>query len=623
MPDVPTGKGGAFLEESATARALPLFPDLLLFVDRSGVVRNFVGGTSGAFAVFADGHGRALTSLIPRGVATEVVDALREGRPAGFEFVAPAASAVHRFEARVVGHGSECVVVRDLGSPAPAPAREHAPTEFRSPPLPRLLDELDTGILVESEDRRIHYANRSFCRIFEIDALPEELVGIDYSSVANAAVSLVADPATFFADIEKCIATGCKSDVRRLELVDGRVFEWDYTPFPPDSGFSGHLWQYRDVTDRVEAGQALHAAERRLREVQKREAVGRVAGAVAHEFNNDLTAILGFVELLLAREGLDPDVRERLDGIRGAGLRASSLTQQLLSFSRRRVLQPCILDLNGVLEVQRGLLSRLLGSGTLEVHTESEPMWVRFDPGEIEHVLMNLVLNARDALSDNGCVRIETRREGATIVLLVQDDGVGMDEETVARIFEPFFTTKGIGEGTGLGLAIVKDVVTDAGGRVAVTSKLGQGTTFRIELPARDRPEGSEAPARVGDRVRGRESVLVVEDEDSIRDLVAEILHGNGYRSRSAVDAREALEAIETGPPPDIVLSDVVLPGMRGSELAVDLRERLPGVPILLFSGHSTNAELRALLADPAIGFVSKPFTPSALLGAIRGLLDR
>src|SRR4051812_5152579 len=355
--------------------------------------------------------------------------------------------------------------------------------------------------------------------------------------------------------------------------------------------------------------QALEETSEQLRQSQKMDAIGRLAGGVAHDFNNLLLAINGYSDLLAA--GLtDPKHQRFAHEIRGAGDRAAALTSQLLAFSRRQVLQPQVLDLNSTVREMETMLRTLLGEGVRVLFDlEPELRAVEADPSQIGQVLLNLAVNARDAMAGVGMMKVSTRNDGDAVLLEVSDSGVGMDRETQARIFEPFFTTKGVGEGTGLGLSTVYGIVTQSGGTIGVRSAPGIGATFVLRLPATDAAVvAAEEPREVP--AQGRERVLVVDDEQVVRDLLAQLLLDLGYDVTVAGSAREAREAVGRF---DVLLTDVVMPEMDGVELAraIDARH------VLFMSGYDQQA-----LVHTDLPFLQKPFSRDELAHAVRGLLD-
>lgn len=378
--------------------------------------------------------------------------------------------------------------------------------------------------------------------------------------------------------------------------------------------------------------------EEQFRQSQKMEAVGRLAGGVAHDFNNLLTVITGYGELLLAQVGEKSPLGEEVMEIRRAAERATLLTQQLLAFSRRQVLQPKVLDLNEVVSHMEKMLRRLIGED-IEFRTVPGAGLgsVKADPGQIEQVIVNLVLNARDSMPGGGTLAIETSdvvpgkeflREhpsaavGPYVCLAVSDTGTGMSAEVKAHIFEPFFTTKGKGKGTGLGLSTVYGIVNQSAGHVAVDSVVGRGTTVKIFLPRlAEKPEKlPEVPAVT---LYGGETVLVVEDEDAVRGIVTRVLSENGYRVLSCGDGKEGLRLFtEKMEEIDLLVTDVVMPGMGGQELASKLKASKPGIKVLYMSGYTDDAINRHGVLDAGLAFIHKPFKPYALLEKVREVLD-
>jgi signal transduction histidine kinase len=363
---------------------------------------------------------------------------------------------------------------------------------------------------------------------------------------------------------------------------------------------------------RREADERRHA-EDQLRQAQKIDAVGRLAGGIAHDFNNLLTVIGSYTDLLL--ESLDPGAPERphAEQIRRASERATSLTHQLLAFSRKQVLQPRVVDLNVIVRSVEPMLRRLIGEDvTLVTHLWETPLQVVVDQGQIEQVIVNLSVNARDAMPEGGS--------------LVIDTGHGMDAATQARIFEPFFTTKGPGEGTGLGLAMTYGIVKQSGGWIWVYSEIGRGTAFKIYLPMTAGP-AAEAPAatrRVADRARTDETVLLVEDQDEVRDLASRVLQRFGYHVLPARSGDEALRVAEDHPQRiSLLLTDVVMPGLSGKEVAERLTALRPGLRVLYMSGYTDNIIAQHGVLAPGTAFISKPFTPDSLATAVRAAIDR
>jgi len=388
----------------------------------------------------------------------------------------------------------------------------------------------------------------------------------------------------------------------------------------------------QDVTERLQL-------ERQLVQSQKMEAVGRLAGGIAHDFNNLLSVILGYGELVVRKVG-DEGVRHKVGEILKAGERAAALTRQLLAFSRRQVLVAEVLDLTQVVTGTTDMLRRLIGED-IDLTTVFQPgaAKVQADRGQLEQVLVNLVVNARDAMPQGGKLVIEVQETlvdrgfageqvnvpaGHYAVLSVHDTGVGMDAETRSHVFEPFFTTKGEGGGTGLGLATVYGIVKQSGGFVWVHSEPGQGSTFKVYLP-RVEAELPEAPATNPPVAspRGSETILIAEDEDALRELSREVLESQGYRVLEARGGNEALEeARRHGGRIHLLLTDVVMPSLNGRELAEKLTAEHAAVKVLYMSGYTDDMVLRRGVLNEGTAFIQKPFTPDALVRRVRAVLD-
>jgi PAS domain S-box-containing protein len=412
----------------------------------------------------------------------------------------------------------------------------------------------------------------------------------------------------------------------RMRRRDGSALwvEMSATPMEDDHGrYAGAVSMIADMTERHEARLERERLEHRLQQAQRLETVGQLAGGIAHDFNNLLAVITNYAYFV--REQL-PDgsaVRADVDEIRHAAERASELTHQLLVFSRRETIRPVVLDLNEVVRDMDRLLGRTLGAHvSLDTDPAPEPCLVEADPAQLEQVVLNLVVNARDALPRGGGIRVETRRAGPEVVLSVSDGGEGMEPEVVARAFEPFFTTKPKGAGTGLGLATVYGTVTQAGGHAEIESEPGRGTTVRIHLPsAAERAEPAEPlPDEARDGDGG--TVLVVEDEDAVRTLTSRILAASGFECLEASGGEEALRLYDMNRERvDLVLTDVVMPGMSGQELAERIAVEGSGPPVLFMSGYTNDEVLRHSGSTAAGPLVHKPFTADALLRSVRGAL--
>jgi two-component system, cell cycle sensor histidine kinase and response regulator CckA len=402
---------------------------------------------------------------------------------------------------------------------------------------------------------------------------------------------------------------------------------------------------YRDATERRRAEEERLRLEVQLQHSQKMESIGRLAGGVSHDFNNLLTIINGYCEMVLAEGGLKESTREALEEIRAAGTRASSLTQQLLAFSRKQIAEPQLLNLNSVVRESERMLRRLIGEN-IAIATDLAPDLgaVLADRGQMQQVLMNLVVNARDAMSEGGRMVIQTSnmevdaegaarhpeaRTGAFVTLSVADNGIGMSAETVRQIFEPFFTTKPRCSGTGLGLSTVYGIVKHSGGWIEVISEPGRGSNFLVYLPsagtpAENAPAEKEAVSATASptEARGGETVLVIEDQEEVRRMVLAILRQNGYRLLDAADGTEALSISQRFDGPiQLMVTDVVMPGMNGRELAERMRRLRPGIRVLYISGYTADVLAPEGVLAPDVAYLAKPFSPAELSRKVRTVL--
>ncbi|WP_447972004.1 ATP-binding protein [Nitrospira sp. Kam-Ns4a] len=443
-------------------------------------------------------------------------------------------------------------------------------------------------------------------------------------------------PGEAYRQVEALFEALAQGDVRDYEMVlraksgERRTILWTTISRSDEAGRLVEIIGFgNDVTER-------RRLEEQLRQSQKMEALGRLAGGVAHDFNNLLSVILGVTELMLRRLSPDDPLAARLARIRQAGERASSLTQQLLAFSRQQVLAPTILDVNAVIANLGEMLQRLIGEHITLGTSLGPGLWpVKADPGQIEQVIMNLTINARDAMPQGGRLNIVTRNvalaepvldasgpvpPGPYVLLTVSDTGHGMDSHTLARIFDPFFTTKERGKGTGLGLATVYGIVEQSRGAIRVSSTVGQGTTFEIYLPRAEGPaEAVRPPLPAEGDFHGAGTVLLVEDEDPVRTIAQEILEAYGYQVLPAPNGEEALRICREHPGPiHLLLTDIVMPGMDGREVAARAAEARPGLRILYISGYTDGT---FFLDEPGAPFLAKPFAPQDLASKVHAVL--
>jgi signal transduction histidine kinase len=435
---------------------------------------------------------------------------------------------------------------------------------------------------------------------------------------------------------------GFRKPDETIRRHDGRSLVIDYlcSPILSRDLVDGAVVTITDLTERKKAEYTLLHLQQQLQQSQKMEAIGRLAGGIAHDFNNLLTAITGYCDLILMSLRPADPLYQHGQEIHKAAERATSLTGQLLAFSRKQVISPKLLDLNAVLADMDKMLRRLIGEDIelVTVHRSGLGI-VRADPGQIEQVLLNLAVNARDAMPHGGKLTVETANvdfdesfaertpdvsPGPYVMLAVTDTGHGMTEEVKARVFEPFFTTKPLGKGTGLGLATVYGIVKQNGGHISVYSEPNIGTTFKIFLPrvAQPRQEPGSADPLPPPR-HGNETVLLVEDEEVVRTLVRTVLRRHGYNVLEACHGGEALLTCEQySEPIHLMVTDMVMPQMGGRQLAERLRPVRPNMRVLYLSGYTDDTVVRHGILESGTPFLQKPFTPEALARKVREVLD-
>jgi PAS domain S-box-containing protein len=489
----------------------------------------------------------------------------------------------------------------------------------------RKLAQASFDAILITQDGFVYDVNRGHADMFGY-ATVEEVIGRPITDFV--AEESLADVARRFANnIEGTYQlVGKRKDGRKILLeATGATHVIDGRP--------ARITALRDMTER-------RSLEDQFRQAQKMEAVGRLAGGVAHDFNNLLTVIMSYTDML--SEGLtvqDPRADD-LDQIRKAAVTATSLTRQLLAFSRQQVIEPRLVNLSDIVSMSNKLLNRLIGEDIEVVMTiTGDPVAVMIDPGQLEQVIMNLAVNARDAMPRGGKLILETAsvkidadhardqwlaNSGRFALLVVTDTGIGMDEATLARIFEPFFTTKDVGKGTGLGLATVFGIIKQSNGFIRVSSEIGRGTTFRIYLPLVDKPtERYDGKPELVQLPVGTETVLLAEDAAAVRAAARQILERYGYTVLEAPSGRDALNiALKRQAPIHLLLTDVVMPEMSGRELAEQFFELRPSSKVLYMSGYTDDAVVLHGILSAGIAYLQKPFSPATLARKVREVLD-
>jgi PAS domain S-box-containing protein len=438
---------------------------------------------------------------------------------------------------------------------------------------------------------------------------------------------------------EQGVVRRFEAELRRRDGSILWVSENSRAVYDPTGAVERYEGTVEDITERKRIESDLERIEAQLRQSQKMEAIGSLAGGVAHDFNNLLTSILGYTKVALDRLPDAHPVRGDLSEIRKAGERAASLTRQLLAFSRRQILEMRVVDLVTIVDGMENMLRRLIGEDIeFLLAKPAGPLFVKVDRGQIEQVLLNLAVNARDAMPEGGQLTIEMKhveldgsyvlahphvKPGPFVVLAVSDTGTGMDTDTQSRIFEPFFTTKEPGKGTGLGLSTVYGIVKQSEGSIEVYSEPGRGTTFKVYLPHLEAEPDEEAERSEPVSARGTETVLLVEDEEAVLKLARLALESHGYAVLPAANASEAILAAERHEGPiHVLVTDVVLPGRSGPELVQGLLASRPGLRVLFMSGYTDDAIVRHGVLEPGVAFLQKPFSLGALARKVRKILD-
>lgn len=520
-------------------------------------------------------------------------------------------------------------IVHDITRRREAEERLHA-TMTR---LTALIDNMQDGILFEDRSRKIVLANRAFCEIFGLTAQPGDLIGMDSRGAVFMFAALFSSPESFAKRVEEIVNAETPVSDERLFLSDGRVLEMDYVPIYSHGSYLGHLWQYRDITEQK-------SLQDQLRHAQKMEAIGTLAGGVAHDFNNIITAIVGYGSLLKMNLKNDEQSTAYLEQILASADRAAALTKGLLAFSRKQPTAFQIVNIEDVVKRSLGLLKRLIGEDIeLELDMAADTLTIYADPVHIEQVLMNLATNARDAMPNGGRLSIKTGKvvinsdfrrahgfgkAGEYAFISVTDTGTGIDEKVKDRIFDPFFTTKETGKGTGLGLAVVYGIVKQHNGYITCESRPGQGAEFTIYLPlVHEETRQVHVSPFIPEPLRGNETLLVAEDDPAVRRLTKTVLEEFGYTVIEAEDGEDAVEKMKKADNnAKLAILDLVMPKKGGKEAYEEIIRYRKDIKALFMSGY---ADSLARLED-AHGqngrTIQKPISPSELLKKVREVLD-
>ena len=601
---------------------------MLFLVDGDGRILDYRGGEE-LYLPPRSFLGRRVEEVLPPAAGSKLAEAVtraRDGQPVLVDYSLPFPEGERHFEARLraLAGGRVTALCTDVTARRRAEeALRQSEERFRA-----LIEYASDLLVVLDEQAAITMVSPAVKEGLGWD--PEEMLGRrgrefihpeDVPEALRCLQAVIAAP-------QRAVHTTI-----RLRHRDGgwRVVESTLRNLLHVPAVRGIVSNGRDITEQRQL-------EQRLLQALKLESVGRLAGGVAHDFNNLLVAILGYAQFL--EEGIragKPSL-EDLAEIREAGEQARDLTRQLLAVARRQVVEPVVMDLNGVLRDAERLLRRVLGEDVVLTVIPAPDLWrVKADPAQVQQVVLNLAVNARDAMPRGGTLVLETAnveiddryaqahpgvRPGRYARLAVSDSGVGMSPEARAHLFEPFFTTKPAGEGTGLGLATVYGIVQQAGGHVSVHSETGRGTSFQIHLPRTEEAEAGPEPAAARRDIGGDETVLVVEDAPAVRELAVRALEEAGYRVLQARNGREALAAAGAPGPVHLVLTDVVMPDMSGPQLAQALGRNRPGTRVLYMSGYTENTVVHHGVIDAGVSFLAKPFTPTSLLEKVRHVLD-
>jgi two-component system cell cycle sensor histidine kinase/response regulator CckA len=577
--------------------------------------------------------GKSMAELfpnVPYARALEYVELAKSGAQGVMVSLEDTRTPLTTFSVRALAMPDRCVgvVFQDL-------AEQSAELAKREERFRRLIQNSDDGLVLADAQGRPTFVSESVTKI--LGHRTEDVTGRD--SFLQMHPEDIAPMRAVFARVLASPEQRFVSEARMLH-ADGswRLLEIVNSNHLSDPNVRAVVANFRDITERKRIAEALRKTEEQLLHSQKLEAVGRLAGGIAHDFNNLLSVVLSYADLMLANREV-ASVHSELQEIRKAGVWAAELTHQLLAFSRQQILAPQVLDVNDRLNAMSGMIRRLVGEDIELRVVKAAALWeIRVDPGQLEQVLMNLVVNARDAMVNGGTLTLETANVvldagysdahvgaplGPSVMLAVTDTGVGMDRSTQDRIFEPFFTTKEHGKGTGLGLSTAFGIVNQSGGSIWVYSELGRGTTFKVYFPRNETPHSakrreSEAPPAA----RGNETILLVEDDAGVRAVIRRILEKQGYLVVEAASGKEALQVAEQYGGIQLLLTDVVMPKISGRELAERVLAVRPEIKVLYMSGYTDDSIVHHGVLDEGVAFLQKPITPASLAAKVRAVLD-
>jgi len=493
------------------------------------------------------------------------------------------------------------------------------------------------GILVVDNDYRVSQANESFYKMWDIP--PDLRESVDEKVMREFVTHQLTEPEKFRERVVK-LYKSLASDTFEIQFTDGKLFECYSAPMLMEGNEVGRVWDFRDITERKQAEEAKSALNEQLLQSRKMEAVGVLAGGVAHDFNNMLGGIIGYTEITMNKMKPDDPLRKNLGRILDAAQRSANITKQLLAFARKQTVEPVVFDLNESVESMLKMIRRLIGENIELVWLPGSGSYmVRMDPSQFDQVLLNLSVNARDAINGIGRISIETDTvhfdksyrvsddnitPGEYVLLAVSDSGCGMSKEVMNHIFEPFFTTKGPGRGTGMGLATVYGAIRQNEGFISVYSEEGSGTTFKVYIPlyALEKPEPAHEGTEKIEQSRG-ETVLIVEDDQVMLEMSLMMLSDLGYNVITADTPGEALNIVKNNSSEiDLAITDVIMPEMNGRELAEQILSLRPGIKHIFMSGYTSDVIAHQGILDEGINFIQKPFMLRELAAKIRAVLD-